>query len=173
MKHVTVYPFIWHSIAMSLFASVIGPFGGFFASGFKRAFKIKVRPKSSAYLSTTSVMIYLVRMNYLSFFQDDFFCIVGFCRTNSWSRRRHGPLWLSGSDGMFCQRVHSILHPTGKPSQALQSSYAYGSSRPADIVQLAKELSRTEWSPTRRTRRRHSGSATCYYLIAAKNSRKI
>lgn len=41
MKHVTVYPFIWHSIAMSLFASVIGPFGGFFASGFKRAFKIK------------------------------------------------------------------------------------------------------------------------------------
>jgi phosphatidate cytidylyltransferase len=27
---------------MSLFASVIGPFGGFFASGFKRAFKIKV-----------------------------------------------------------------------------------------------------------------------------------
>jgi phosphatidate cytidylyltransferase len=27
---------------MSLFASIIGPFGGFFASGFKRAFKIKV-----------------------------------------------------------------------------------------------------------------------------------
>ena len=27
---------------MSTFASVIGPFGGFFASGFKRAFKIKV-----------------------------------------------------------------------------------------------------------------------------------
>jgi len=26
---------------MSIFASVIGPFGGFFASGFKRAFKIK------------------------------------------------------------------------------------------------------------------------------------
>lgn len=27
---------------MSVFSSVIGPFGGFFASGFKRAFKIKV-----------------------------------------------------------------------------------------------------------------------------------
>ena len=26
---------------MSIFASVIGPFGGFFGSGFKRAFKIK------------------------------------------------------------------------------------------------------------------------------------
>ena len=38
----TLYPFVLHSIAMSLFASVIGPFGGFFASGFKRAFKIKV-----------------------------------------------------------------------------------------------------------------------------------
>lgn len=37
----TLYPFVLHSIAMSLFASVIGPFGGFFASGFKRAFKIK------------------------------------------------------------------------------------------------------------------------------------
>ncbi|ELK26526.1 Phosphatidate cytidylyltransferase 1 [Myotis davidii] len=30
-----------HSIALSTFASLIGPFGGFFASGFKRAFKIK------------------------------------------------------------------------------------------------------------------------------------
>lgn len=37
----TMYPFVLHSISMSLFASVIGPFGGFFASGFKRAFKIK------------------------------------------------------------------------------------------------------------------------------------
>ena len=36
-----MYPFVFHSIALSLFSSVIGPFGGFFASGFKRAFKIK------------------------------------------------------------------------------------------------------------------------------------
>merc|ERR1719334_1583513 len=34
-------PFLLHSLFMSLFASIIGPFGGFFASGFKRAFKIK------------------------------------------------------------------------------------------------------------------------------------
>ncbi|XP_076072766.1 phosphatidate cytidylyltransferase, photoreceptor-specific-like [Mytilus galloprovincialis] len=40
-KTITLYPFMLHSISMSLFASVIGPFGGFFASGFKRAFKIK------------------------------------------------------------------------------------------------------------------------------------
>lgn len=39
---VSLYPFQIHSIALSTFASLIGPFGGFFASGFKRAFKIKV-----------------------------------------------------------------------------------------------------------------------------------
>uniref|UniRef100_A0A4W3HEU9 Phosphatidate cytidylyltransferase n=1 Tax=Callorhinchus milii TaxID=7868 RepID=A0A4W3HEU9_CALMI len=38
---VRMYPFQIHSIALSTFASLIGPFGGFFASGFKRAFKIK------------------------------------------------------------------------------------------------------------------------------------
>uniref|UniRef100_A0A915PN27 Phosphatidate cytidylyltransferase n=1 Tax=Setaria digitata TaxID=48799 RepID=A0A915PN27_9BILA len=36
-----VYPFLFHTIVMALFASILGPFGGFFASGFKRAFKIK------------------------------------------------------------------------------------------------------------------------------------
>ncbi|XP_078400041.1 phosphatidate cytidylyltransferase 1 isoform X2 [Cetorhinus maximus] len=38
---VHLFPFQIHSIALSTFASLIGPFGGFFASGFKRAFKIK------------------------------------------------------------------------------------------------------------------------------------
>ena len=37
----SLYPFLLHAFFMSIFASVIGPFGGFFASGFKRAFKIK------------------------------------------------------------------------------------------------------------------------------------
>lgn len=36
-----IQPFVIHSFSLSLFASTIGPFGGFFASGFKRAFKIK------------------------------------------------------------------------------------------------------------------------------------
>ncbi|KAL3982832.1 Cytidylyltransferase family protein [Acanthocheilonema viteae] len=36
-----IYPFLLHTIVMGLFASILGPFGGFFASGFKRAFKIK------------------------------------------------------------------------------------------------------------------------------------
>jgi phosphatidate cytidylyltransferase len=40
---VHIYPFMLHSLSLSVFSSVIGPFGGFFASGFKRAFKIKVR----------------------------------------------------------------------------------------------------------------------------------
>ncbi|KAJ0019797.1 hypothetical protein NQD34_007366 [Periophthalmus magnuspinnatus] len=40
-RTVRLYPFQIHSIALSSFASIVGPFGGFFASGFKRAFKIK------------------------------------------------------------------------------------------------------------------------------------
>ena len=43
---ITLYPFLLHAFFMSIFASVIGPFGGFFASGFKRAFKIKVRMRN-------------------------------------------------------------------------------------------------------------------------------
>lgn len=46
-----MYPFQMHSFALSTFASLIGPFGGFFASGFKRAFKIKVCNKSCKPLS--------------------------------------------------------------------------------------------------------------------------
>lgn len=45
-----MYPFQIHSIALSTFASLIGPFGGFFASGFKRAFKIKVRMVKVIYI---------------------------------------------------------------------------------------------------------------------------
>ncbi|XP_076927121.1 phosphatidate cytidylyltransferase 2-like, partial [Bidens hawaiensis] len=40
-KEITVLPVQWHALCLGLFASVIAPFGGFFASGFKRAFKIK------------------------------------------------------------------------------------------------------------------------------------
>ncbi|XP_076938072.1 phosphatidate cytidylyltransferase 1-like [Bidens hawaiensis] len=40
-KEILVLPVQWHALCLSLFASVIAPFGGFFASGFKRAFKIK------------------------------------------------------------------------------------------------------------------------------------
>ncbi|KAI9351514.1 phosphatidate cytidylyltransferase [Obelidium mucronatum] len=36
-----VAPFQLHAVIMALFASIIAPFGGFFASGAKRAFKIK------------------------------------------------------------------------------------------------------------------------------------
>ncbi|TPX70128.1 phosphatidate cytidylyltransferase [Spizellomyces sp. 'palustris'] len=40
-RTVSFYPMQLHSLAMAIFASVVAPFGGFFASGFKRAFKIK------------------------------------------------------------------------------------------------------------------------------------
>nr|QUP79586.1 gustatory receptor 10 [Monochamus saltuarius] len=38
---IKLFPFLLHSLSFSLFASVIAPFGGFCASGFKRAFKVK------------------------------------------------------------------------------------------------------------------------------------
>ncbi|XP_043691297.1 phosphatidate cytidylyltransferase 1-like isoform X2 [Telopea speciosissima] len=40
-KEVSILPVQYHALALGLFASIIAPFGGFFASGFKRAFKIK------------------------------------------------------------------------------------------------------------------------------------
>ncbi|KAK6934510.1 hypothetical protein RJ641_034665 [Dillenia turbinata] len=40
-KEFSVLPVQWHALCLGLFASIIAPFGGFFASGFKRAFKIK------------------------------------------------------------------------------------------------------------------------------------
>ena len=39
--NIYLHPFQIHALSLSIFASTIGPFGGFFASGFKRAFKIK------------------------------------------------------------------------------------------------------------------------------------
>lgn len=38
---VGIRPFQFHIVMLGVFASLIAPFGGFFASGFKRAFKIK------------------------------------------------------------------------------------------------------------------------------------
>ncbi|XP_012559192.1 phosphatidate cytidylyltransferase 1 [Hydra vulgaris] len=38
---VWMYPMMYHGIVLATFSSLIAPFGGFFASGFKRAFKIK------------------------------------------------------------------------------------------------------------------------------------
>lgn len=38
---IVMRPIHFHSLAMATFASLIAPFGGFFASGFKRAFKLK------------------------------------------------------------------------------------------------------------------------------------
>merc|ERR1712134_227496 len=40
-SQVAIRPFQFHIVALGVFASLIAPFGGFFASGFKRAFRIK------------------------------------------------------------------------------------------------------------------------------------
>jgi len=41
VTHIPYAPFQLHALALSVFASLVAPFGGFFASGFKRAFDIK------------------------------------------------------------------------------------------------------------------------------------
>nr|CDS33696.2 phosphatidate cytidylyltransferase [Hymenolepis microstoma] len=41
VKQFPQYPYFFHCLMIGAFISIIGPFGGFFASGFKRAFKIK------------------------------------------------------------------------------------------------------------------------------------
>jgi len=41
MQAVSVLPMQWHALSFAMFASLVAPFGGFFASGFKRAFKFK------------------------------------------------------------------------------------------------------------------------------------
>ena len=39
--HMWARPVQWHALAFALFASLVAPFGGFFASGIKRAYGIK------------------------------------------------------------------------------------------------------------------------------------
>lgn len=62
-----MYPFSVHSLSLSIFSSVIGPFGGFFASGFKRAFKVKV---NLIKLSTWNMFNISMSLNLCLFFKD-------------------------------------------------------------------------------------------------------
>ncbi len=99
---ITVYPFFIHAFFMSIFASVIGPFGGFFASGFKRAFKIKVVISLPA-LGISFGMCVL--------------CVSGLWRYHPGPRRNHGPIRLSVSHGHLRQRLHPQLHSNGFASK--------------------------------------------------------
>eukprot|EP00922_Rhytidocystis_sp_ex-Travisia-forbesii_P037674 GHVS01056117.1.p1 GENE.GHVS01056117.1~~GHVS01056117.1.p1 ORF type:complete len:555 (-),score=100.61 GHVS01056117.1:568-2232(-) len=41
VSYLTVSPMLYHALVLGIFAAFVAPFGGFFASGFKRAVKIK------------------------------------------------------------------------------------------------------------------------------------
>ncbi|KAG8490186.1 hypothetical protein CXB51_016038 [Gossypium anomalum] len=56
-KEISVLPVQWHALCLGLFASIIAPFGGFFASGFKRAFKIKMVMAVFAYIYHQSFIV--------------------------------------------------------------------------------------------------------------------
>ena len=58
-----IYPAVFHSFPLSVFASLIAPFGGFFASGFKRAFKVKVschNPPPACFCSVDTTFMFLL-----------------------------------------------------------------------------------------------------------------
>ncbi|CAG8522401.1 5068_t:CDS:2 [Diversispora eburnea] len=55
IRAVSIAPLQWHVLVMACFASLIAPFGGFFASGVKRAFKIKSFIKNTS-LSVGTVL---------------------------------------------------------------------------------------------------------------------
>ncbi|KAA3467437.1 phosphatidate cytidylyltransferase 1-like [Gossypium australe] len=54
---IAILPVQWHALWLGLFASIIAPFGGFFASGFKRAFKIKMVMAVFAYIYHQSFVV--------------------------------------------------------------------------------------------------------------------
>ena len=85
----TIIPFMLHSLSMSMFSSVIGPFGGFFASGFKRAFKIKVYFITLFY---RKIILTILKL--------------GFWRHHSRSWWYHGPFRLPVPHGYIRQRLH-------------------------------------------------------------------
>ncbi|RYR63330.1 hypothetical protein Ahy_A04g021136 isoform H [Arachis hypogaea] len=56
-QEITILPVQGHALCLGLFASIIAPFGGFFASGFKRAFKIKMVMAVFAYIYHQSFVV--------------------------------------------------------------------------------------------------------------------
>ncbi|KVH96897.1 Phosphatidate cytidylyltransferase [Cynara cardunculus var. scolymus] len=54
---IQILPVQWHALGLGLFASIIAPFGGFFASGFKRAFNIKMVMAVFAYIYHQSFIV--------------------------------------------------------------------------------------------------------------------
>lgn len=104
-----IIPFLLHSLSMSVFSSVIGPFGGFFASGFKRAFKIKVCHFYYAIgLFTSSDP---VDSNF------DCYLLTGFRRYHPGSRWHYGPVRLPIPNGHLCQRIYFVVYPHGFASE--------------------------------------------------------
>lgn len=105
---IRIPPFMFHTIILGLFASLIGPFGGFFASGFKRAFKIKVK------INLECLLMFL------------FF--LGFWGYHSWTWWISGPIRLPTSYGNFCQCLHTVIYQVANIFSFL--AILPGSSRP-------------------------------------------
>lgn len=133
-----MYPFQIHSIFLSSFASLIGPFGGFFASGFKRAFKIKVALNYSLYIwlykccfcfwfSGWTITMNCWRSDFVFFYclSSDLFHLsppVGLRQHYPRPRRHHGSVWLSIPDGHIHTRLYRQFHPVSGAPEARRLS---------------------------------------------------
>jgi phosphatidate cytidylyltransferase len=96
-------PFFLHSIIMALFASIIGPFGGFFASGFKRAFKIKdfgdIIPGHGGLMDRFDCQ--LLMGTFVNIY------IHSFIRVPNWNKIVQQILWLPVEDQ---RNIYRVLH---------------------------------------------------------------
>lgn len=101
---VWLYPMQFHSIILSLFSSLIAPFGGFFASGFKRAFKVKVEHFRLGSVCFNSLLF---------FFLKRCFSFKNVCNLLSPSRKNPGGgnYFSGGIKHYFCvSKDHTLEH---------------------------------------------------------------
>ena len=57
-----------------------------------------------------------------------------------WTRRHYGSLWLSGSNGVLRQCLHSLVHPRGEPAEIDDASDTPRAGRSGGTVQSAARL---------------------------------
>ncbi|KAK5810639.1 hypothetical protein PVK06_025955 [Gossypium arboreum] len=109
-KEVAILPVQWHALCLSLFASSIAPFGGFFASGFKRAFKIKdfgdSIPGHGGF--TDRMDCQASNQLYDIFFSEQLYCFIFSCKARFENYFLSVYLFPDGN-GCFCIHLSSVI----------------------------------------------------------------
>jgi hypothetical protein len=132
---------MWHAIVMSFFASIVAPFGGFFASGFKRAFRIKVRELAHVAVFCSRDSVHPFSLVVAS----------GLWRLDPGPRRLHGSHGLPDHHGRV--RVHVLQlrrgaahHPGYHPGVAVHAlDVGVGACRCKALAVVSQWSSSTPW----------------------------